>query len=1088
MEMRKHWTRFLTALLALAMLTSGLALAEGTVEDFATPDIKYEPGVRWELPLGNTTDEELIRELNSLHDAGFGVVEITATGQPEGTIPEGYPHAGENYAAVYGMGSYEWSRTLQTILRTANELGMRVDYHVSVNNGSNKHVPGISPNDAAASKELVSAAAPVAEGALPELTAITPEAKTFISNVDGSEQALEQHLYAALLVNVVEKGKTIEMLKTLDGSVEEGGGYGKETFTATYDVLDFDSTVDVTALYQEGADAAAVEAAQAAVDAVDLSAGNWEVIGFWWRGDCTTIGGVTEYPSYKIDYFSMDGTNALMDYYKNEIFRFGQEGFEDMEELVAANGGNIFADSYGANANWANELPAKFEEVTGESITRYLPALIYAAGNGRGGDKTFGYSFTDGSEESIKATIMECMTQLLIENQLDPMCEMCAEIGLEYRDQVVYATSRLDMIAAAAHVDIPEGESLNMVDSPDYFTAMASASHLLDKDIVSTEHGATFGATMGAYAYTNEMAIRQANRVIPGGVNQYIMHYYTYNDLDYPDTPEALWPGFSAMGSFFSEPWRDNSPTWENVDIMTNYLARVGYFMRQGLVKRDVVVYKQSYWYPRHVRLFWVDEALQDAGYTYDFISDGLLGYDEAVVTDGVLAADTAGYKALIFDAQGQRDAQDIPIDKISLVAIEKFVEYAEAGLPIIMVGSYPTGLFEISSEDDQARFEAALATLQSLDNVVLVETEADVPAALKALGVTPDAENLEPTRVTSYHTQDEGIDYYYLYNQSNNYFEEMDVEFTSSVTHYGNTMDEGYDISTQVALEGEGVPYLFDLYTGEVSRIAEYSVDEEGRIVLDIDLVKDQSMLVAIAPADLLDDGLAGAAYGTADEADLLYEDGALTLRATQSGDYTATLSDGSEQTVTAEVPEAGTLSPWSLTITSYVNKNDISAAGVAASEIAYDTISGITLDSLQSWLDIGTVTATVTKEDGTSAEQEVDLGSLSGIGTYTATLTLPEDWAQGDGMYIDLGDPYDMVVVYVNGTQIPTVDQVSLVADIGEYLQAGENEIVIETNTTFSNALVTLRSDWYGTAKVNAYGLREDVTFIPYVDVALN
>ena len=37
--------------------------------------------------------------------------------------------------------------------------------------------------------------------------------------------------------------------------------------------------------------------------------------------------------------------------------------------------------------------------------------------------------------------------------------------------------------------------------------------------------------------------------------------------------------------------------------------------------------------------------------------------------------------------------------------------------------------------------------------------------------------------------------------------------------------------------------------------------------------------MLVAIAPADLLDDGLAGAAYGTADEADLLYEDGALTL-----------------------------------------------------------------------------------------------------------------------------------------------------------------------------------------------------------------
>lgn len=1079
-------TRLLSALLVLAVLLSGAAFAD--VEDFASPDIDYAPGVRWELPLGNTTDAELIRELNALHDAGFGVVEVTATGQPEGVIPEGYPHAGENYAAVYGMGSYEWSRTLQTILRTANELGMRVDYHVSVNNGSNKHVPGISPNDEAASKELISVAAAVADGALPELAAISPEAATFISNVDGSEQALEQNLYAALLVNVVEKGKTVEMLKTMDGSVEEGGGYGKETFTATYDVLDFESTVDVTALYQEGADAQDVEAAQAAVDAVDFASGNWEVIGFWWRGDCTTISGVTEYPSYKINYFSMAGTTALMDYYKNEIFRFGQEGFEDMEELVAANGGNIFADSYGANANWANELPAKFEEVTGESITRYLPALIYASGSGRSGDKTFGYAFTDGSEEKIKATIMECMTQLLIENQLDPMCELCAEIGLEYRDQVVYATSRLDMIAAAAHVDIPEGESLNMVDSPDYFTAMASASHLLDKEIVSTEHGATFGPTLGAYAYTNELSIRQANRVIPGGVNQYIMHYYTYNDLDYPDTPEALWPGFSAMGSRFSEPWRDNSPTWENVDIMTAYLTRVGYFMRQGLVKRDVAIYKQSYWYPRHVRLFWVDEALQDAGYTYDFISDGLLGFDEAVVTDGVLAADTAGYKALIFDAQGERDAQDVPIDEISVLAIEKFAEYAQAGLPIVMVGSYPTGLFELANDDDQARFAAALETLQSLDNVVLVETEADVPEALKALGVTPDAENLEPARITSYHTQDDGIDYYYLYNQSNNYFEEMDAEFTASVTHYGNTMDEGRDIAIQVALEGDGVPYLFDLYSGEVTRIAEYAVDAEGRIVVDVELAKDQAMLVAIADADLLDDGLAEAAHGLAENADLLYSDDALTLRATQSGEYAVALSDGSEQTVSAEVREAGSLSPWSLTITSYTNKNDLSATGAAASEIAYDTISGITLDSLKGWAEIGTVTATVTREDGSSAEEEIDLGSISGIGSYSATLTLPEDWSESDGLYLDLGDPYDLVVVYVNGVELPTVDQVGLIADIGAYLQPGENEIVIETNTTFSNALVALRSDWYGEAKVNQYGLREDVALIPYVDISLN
>ncbi len=1075
-------------LLALWMaLTCATAFAEDVAEEFASPATRYAPGVRWELPLGNTTDKELERELRSLYEAGFGEVEVTATGQPKGTIPEGYAHAGEDYADVYGMGSVEWSRTLQTILRVANELGIRVDFHVSVNNGSNKHIPGISPNDAAASKELVSAAA-VAEGGLPELAAITPEAKTFVSNVDGTEQPLDQNFYAALLVNVAEKGKPVEMLKTMDGSVSEGGGYGQETFEATYDILDFDSIVDVTALYAEDATGDARAAAQAAADAVDLSSGAWEVIGFWWRGDCTAISGVTKYPSYKADYFSLEGTNALMDYYETEIFRLGQEGFEDMADLLKANGGNIFADSYGANANWSLDLPAKFAEVTGEGIQRYLPAIIYASGSGRSGERLFGYGFTDGSEEAVKASIMECMTQLLIENQLDPIVARCAALGLEYRDQVVYATSRLDMITAAAHLNIAEGESLNFVDSPDYFTAMASAAHLLNKDIVSTEHGATFGQATGAYAYPSRMSIRQANRIVQGGVNQYIMHYYTYNDLDYPETAIALWPGFSAMGSFFADSWRDNSPKWETVDIMARYFARLGYFMRQGVVKRDVAVYKQSYWYPRHVRIFWLDEALQDAGYSYDFITGALMQFDEATVTDGILAADTAGYKAIIFDAEGARDAQDVPVDQISLDAVESFVEYAKAGLPIVMVGSYPNALIGMASEEETARFDAAVAALKDMANVALVDTEADVPAALAALGVTPDAQNLEPARVTSYHTKADGIEYYYLYNQSNNYFDAMADEFTASVRHYGNTMDDGQTITTQIALTGEGVPYRFDLYNGEITRIADYTVDGAGRVVLNVTLEKDQSTLVALAAKDLIDDGAADTLFGTADGAALLYKGGQLTLRAEAEGEYTVALSDGTAKTVAAKVPDAIAIGPWALTIDSYTNKNEIDAAGVAASEMKHTLVSGITLDALKGWAEIGTVTATLTEEDGAQRTADIDLGTLSGVGTYTAAVTLPDGWdAAAGGYLLRIADPYDLVAVTVNGQEVPAIDQIGLTADIGAYLVPGDNEIVITTNTTLSNALVALRPDWYGTAKINQYGLRGDVALIPYGDVVV-
>ena len=199
---------------------------EDYLAGFADPSAEYDAGVRWELPLGNTTTAGLESQLESFAAAGISVVEVTATGQPTGVIPEGAPNAGENYAAVYGMGTEAWSRALQTILRKANELGIRVDFHVSVNNGSNKHVPGLSPNDDAASKKLYYVNTAVSEGAMPDISEIAPAAKTYVSNVDGSTQPLDQNLYAVLLVNITEKGKTVETLYQLDNSNPTRGKMG----------------------------------------------------------------------------------------------------------------------------------------------------------------------------------------------------------------------------------------------------------------------------------------------------------------------------------------------------------------------------------------------------------------------------------------------------------------------------------------------------------------------------------------------------------------------------------------------------------------------------------------------------------------------------------------------------------------------------------------------------------------------------------------------------------------------------------------------------------------------------------------------
>lgn len=1016
------------------------------VQSFENPEKKYESGFRWSLPLGMTDDSELIRELEAISKAGYGIVEVMSNAHPTGIIPEGKPHAGENYADVYGMGSEEWSRSIRTILKKANELGIRVDFHISVNNGSNTHVPGISPNDEAASKTLVHKATTVTDAVtnLPPLSAITPATATYVSNTDGTTQNIQDHFYAALLVNVTEKNKKVNKLIEADGlSGERRGKAGIVTFDANYDIIDPNKTIDVSALYNSNATEAEKNKVRKEISRVYDTDGNWEVIGFWWRGEGTSISGVTKYPSYKVDYFSQAGTDAVMDYYEENIFRLGQPGFEDMEELLKKNGGHIFSDSYGASANWALELPEKFKELTGTEITKYLPAIFYATNDTNASTK-FGYAFSDGSEVDALEEIRQAMTDLHVKNHLEGLTKRSNDLGLLYRAQVVYATSRLDMIQAAAAVDVPDVESLNLVDSIDYYSAMSSANHLLGKDEVSNELSATYGPKLGAYALPIKTVIDQANRAFAAGINQSLLHTYAYSYMDTPGNANAMWPGRSPFGNFFSEAWKDNMPQWEHMDILGDYLARTSYAIREGTAKRDIAVYKHSYWWPRHVSGIWRDPKLSDAGFTYDFLSPALLELPEATVKNGKLASKTAEYQAFVFDTTNTKDMQDVGNSLMTLSAVEKLVEYSNAGLPIIMVGSYPTGMPGIVTNQEKAAFNSAIEKLKKNKNVVLVATQAEVSSALKKLKVDPYAENKTSARMMSYRTQTDNADIYYVYNRSRNYVEGIDSTFHNSLSNYGYQKEDGGTVTTKIALTGEGVPYTLDAYTGKIERIGKYEVDSNGKIIVEVTLGVNDSTIVAVAPNNWV------------------------------NGDQVSKKQPSLQEPIE--------LNNWNLEITSYANKNDITSVGPAASEMKYTTISNISLPTLQTWTELGTVKATVTEEDGTVATKDIDLGTVSGVGNYSTALTLPSSWKDKNGAYLSIENSYDTVRVTINGVELPNVNPLTLTVDISGLLKRGENQIEVETVTTLGNALSTIRPAFYN--KKNDYGISGKVKIIPFTN----
>ncbi len=84
-------------------------------------------------------------------------------------------------------------------------------------------------------------------------------------------------------------------------------------------------------------------------------------------------------------------------------------------------------------------------------------------------------------------------------------------------------------------------------------------------------------------------------------------------------------------------------------------------------------------------------------------------------------------------------------------------------------------------------------------------------------------------------------------------------------------------------------------------------------------------------------------------------------------------------------------------------------------------------------------------------------ELANASGIGTYTTTVNLPAGWDASYGATLSLGQVTDTFALTVNGQPVG-IDQVDPTVDIGPYLHAGANTIVVRVATTFNNRLLAL------------------------------
>lgn len=407
------------------------------------------------------------------------------------------------------------------------------------------------------------------------------------------------------------------------------------------------------------------------------------------------------------------------------------------------------------------------------------------------------------------------------------------------------------------------------------------------------------------------------------------------------------------------------------------------------------------------------------------------------------MAEDGPGFSAFIVDNSTNLTSQ----------AVIRFIEYAEQGFPILFVGGLPENSPYYSPEDDEL-VKQGVSDLLTYPSVRNLSSEAEVVAALEALGVAPAAGNMLPCPILYVHRLDtlNSVHYYWVYNS-----------------------DIYASHATQASLTGDGIPYLLDAWTGKVTAILNYTTSGD-RKNLWFDLKSNQSTIVAFAPYGFFEDVTVPSVHVTRTEADdlVLSPDGhTLTARSATNTSHSVTLSDDRNYTFdpASSLPPSSELGPWNLTIQDWQPGPDPKTN--YSSVITYHHLI---LDKLIPWYNIS------------------GLQDTSGIGTYTTKFTwLPRNTTAG--AVLNLGPVLNTIRLWVNERWTGPVDVTDAEVDIGEYLVRGVNSVKIETSSTLRNRLLQVnisqsweQSQYAASYGGQPYGLVAPVTLIPYRELAIS
>ncbi|WUD71271.1 glycosyl hydrolase [Streptomyces sp. NBC_00510] len=971
----------LPAAAAEARTGTGTAGAGGAAGAFAAPGSAVRPKFRWWWPDGLVDPEEIRREVDQIADAGFGGAEIAAV-----------HHSVKDTSVLdtehHGWGSPAWVAGVHAALDQARRRGVTID--LTIGPSWPAAVPGITPDSEAAVQELALGAVTVAAGTAYSGPVPAPSAAP-------ASGVTRQRLLGLLATRIAPENAT-----------------RKETG------LDRASVQDLTAHVADGA-----------VAWTAPGGGDWVLTAFWQRGTGQTPEGGphTSPTAYVVDHFSAAGTAAVTGFWERNLLT------KEIRGLLKSAGGVLFEDSLEIETKalpWTPGLPAAFEKRNGYPLLPVLPVIAMSGGNQV-------YAYDAVATRQIRHDFWDTVSDLYNTHHLTALRGWAHSLGLGMRAQPYGLQT--DAIRSAALLDIPEGESLGFKNLDDY-RCLAGGRDMAGHTVLSCEAGAYTGS---AYSTTWEKFLRTMGGAYAAGVNQTVVHGFSYATL-----PGVKWPGYAAFTPYngtvgYGESWGPRHPTWRHVTDVSGYLSRVHHAMQRGTSRIDVAVFRQTGYTATGIGASWFTSTGVPLGWTHQFLSGPLLDLPSAKVRDGRLAPDGPAYRALFVEG----DFFSGSAVTLTLADARHLLRLTRAGLPVVLLGDWTT-VTTPGVEDDSAlqQLRALVAELLAQPQVRQVTDKTAVGQALADLGLVPDVSYAVPSTLLTMHRFDEGVDWFYLVNGKH---AETVKPPVAAIDHA---------VTVRRTRSG-AVPYLLDPWTGEARPLALYAQDGD-LFTFRVALQPAESMVVAFAPPGRFP-GKPGRTHAvTTDADDVRFDDGRLVLRARAAGTYTTALSrGGSVGTVVGEVPAPRELTSWTLDAEDWRPGADPDRTTVVRHRIA--------LDALAPWNAVP------------------ELTDAAGIGRYRATVELDRSWSGDLGALLDLGEVTDTFRVSVNGRPAPVTSHVNPVVDLGGLLRRGSNTIEVEVATPLLNRLRVSDPSVYGGAASQRTGLVGPVRLIPYAQAVV-